>query len=88
MSNYDFEKLSEQEKRSYLAKAKKIAEFIDGSIKAELYMIENFYVEAFMSFVGKVRKTIHACDHIPAIFRKELYERKGEEKTYAFTRLY
>ena len=71
MNYNDFEKLSHEEKKLYLLKAKKIAEVNDDSSKAELYVFDNFYIEAIMSFV---KKTVHACDHIPAIFRKQLYD--------------
>ncbi len=82
MSKNDFEKLSEQDKRVYLFEAKKIAEISDGETKAELFLYDNFYVEAFISMVGRIRRTIHACDHIPAIFRKQLFDRKLSEQKY------
>ena len=74
ISYTQFEKLSFEEKKLYLSKAKKIAEVSDDSSKAELYVLGNIYIEAIVSFVEKIRKTVHACDHIPAIFRKQLYD--------------
>ena len=76
MQKNEFDNLSIEEKKYFLFKAEKIEQFFDGTVKAELFKMADFYVEALYDFKRNMLRSIHAVDHIPAIFKKLLVDHK------------